>query len=61
LIRIKKVPANRRFPPPWLIEDIGDILPLRHGWAARHDLIKLGYRPKWVRLHYDFQDRPTLG
>jgi hypothetical protein len=30
---------------------------LRHGWAARHDLIKLGYRPKWVRLHYDFQDR----
>jgi hypothetical protein len=29
---------------------------LRHGWAARHDLVKLGYTPKWVRLHYDFDD-----
>jgi hypothetical protein len=29
---------------------------VRHGWAARHDLVKLGYRPKWVRLHYDFND-----
>jgi hypothetical protein len=29
---------------------------VRHGWAARHDLVKLGYRPKWVRLHYDFGD-----
>lgn len=29
---------------------------VRHGWAARHDLVKLGYRPKWVRLHYDFED-----
>src|SRR5262249_24848755 len=30
---------------------------VRHGWAARHDLVKLGYRPKWVRLHYNFEDR----
>jgi hypothetical protein len=29
---------------------------VRHGWAARHDLVKLGYSPKWVRLHYDFND-----
>ena len=29
---------------------------VRHGWAARHDLIKAGYRPKWVRLHFDFND-----
>lgn len=29
---------------------------IRHGWAARHDLVKLGYKPKWVRLHYDFND-----
>jgi hypothetical protein len=29
---------------------------IRHGWAARHDLVKLGYTPKWVRLHYDFDD-----
>lgn len=27
---------------------------VRHLWAARHDLVKLGYRPKTVRLHYDF-------
>ena len=33
---------------------------LRHGWAARHDLVKIGYRPKWVRLHYNFQDRTEL-
>ena len=31
---------------------------IRHGWAARHDLVKLGYTPKWVSLHYDFDD-PT--
>jgi hypothetical protein len=31
---------------------------IRHGWAARHDLVKLGYTPKWVRLHYNFDD-PT--
>ena len=31
---------------------------IRHGWAARHDLVKLGYTPKWVRLHYDF-DNPA--
>jgi integrase len=30
---------------------------VRHGWAARHDLVKLGYRPKWVRLHYNFEDQ----
>jgi hypothetical protein len=29
---------------------------VRHGWAARHDLVKAGYEPKWVRLHYDFDD-----
>jgi integrase len=29
---------------------------IRHGWAARHDLVKAGYRPKWVRLHYNFDD-----
>jgi integrase len=29
---------------------------IRHGWAARHDLIKAGYRPKWVRLHYNFDE-----
>src|SRR5215831_13050167 len=29
---------------------------IRHGWAGRHDLVKAGYRPKWVRLHYDFDD-----
>ena len=28
----------------------------RHGWAARHDLVKAGYEPKWVRLHYNFND-----
>jgi hypothetical protein len=28
----------------------------RHGWAARHDLAKAGYEPKWVRLHYNFND-----
>jgi hypothetical protein len=33
---------------------------IRHGWAARHDLVKLGYRPKWVRLHYDFEDHGEL-
>lgn len=31
---------------------------VRHLWAARHDLVKLGYTPKTVRLHYDFQN-PT--
>src|SRR5262249_29356409 len=30
---------------------------VRHGWAARHDLVKLGYQPKWVRLHYSFEDQ----
>jgi hypothetical protein len=30
---------------------------VRHGWTARHDLVKLGYRPKWVRLHYNFEDQ----
>src|SRR5690242_7473369 len=30
---------------------------VRHGWAARHDLVKRGYRPKWVRLHYHFNDQ----
>jgi hypothetical protein len=30
---------------------------VRHGWAARHDLVTLGYRPKWVRLHYNFEDQ----
>jgi hypothetical protein len=29
---------------------------VRHGWAARHDLVKAGYQPKWVRLHYDFSN-----
>lgn len=29
---------------------------IRHGWAARHDLVKAGYEPKWVRLHYNFDD-----
>jgi hypothetical protein len=29
---------------------------IRHGWAARYDLVKLGYTPKWVRLHYNFDD-----
>ena len=29
---------------------------IRHGWAARHDLAKAGYEPKWVRLHYNFHD-----
>jgi hypothetical protein len=29
---------------------------VRHGWAARHDLVKAGYRPKWVRLHYDLSN-----
>lgn len=29
---------------------------VRHLWAARHDLVKLGYRPKSVRLHYDFEN-----
>jgi hypothetical protein len=29
---------------------------VRHGWAARHDLVKIGYRPKWVRLHYSFEN-----
>ena len=24
----------------------------REGWEARHDLVKRGYRPSWVRLHY---------
>ena len=31
---------------------------IRHGWGARHDLVKIGYTPKWVRLHYNFDD-PT--
>lgn len=26
---------------------------MRHYWAARHDLVKAGYRPATVRLHYD--------
>jgi hypothetical protein len=30
---------------------------VRHGWVARHDLVKRGYRPKWVRLHYNFNDQ----
>jgi len=30
---------------------------VRHGWAARHDFVKRGYRPKWVRLHYNFNDQ----
>lgn len=29
---------------------------IRHGWAARHDLVKAGYAPKWVRLHCNFDD-----
>jgi hypothetical protein len=29
---------------------------IRHGWAARYDLVKGGYEPKWVRLHYNFDD-----
>lgn len=24
----------------------------REGWEARHDLVKRGYRPSWVRLYY---------
>jgi hypothetical protein len=24
----------------------------REGWEARHDLVKDGYRPSWVRLYY---------
>jgi hypothetical protein len=24
----------------------------REGWEARHDLVKLGYLPSWVRLYY---------
>jgi hypothetical protein len=24
----------------------------REGWEARHDIVKCGYRPSWVRLYY---------